>query len=438
MQLALPKYQINLTRVITNWKKIIFGIIIFLIVLFEAQGEGDFNIFISASKDLFQGKNIYKEFYNEWFHYYYSVCFAILLYPLTFLPLYVAKVIWLSLNLFFLYRIWNIISGFLPITILNKKNQTLFVVFSFVFVFRFILDNIHLAQMTIFILYLILEGLKQILNGNEIGGSFLIALGIDIKLLPLVLIGYLLYRNNWKSCLYIIVFLIILTLIPVFFIGVEQNNFLLNERWKLINPINQEHVLDTTERSFHSITTFLAVLLVEDCGDYHALTIKRNIANISIQNLLYVINAVRLILIGFTLYFIRMLPFKKSTSNLQTLYELSYICVLIPLVFPHQQHYAFFFIFPGIAYLIFYIIFLYFDNKPFLEIEQKRANKPFVFIMLCIVFILTSSHLILGQFNDYYNHFKTLTYGIILLIPLLAICKPSHIEMKIKLFNSFE
>jgi hypothetical protein len=423
--LSFHKYSSQRLFQRSNWQNVLFSLSILAIVLYEAQGEGDFKIFLSASEDLFIGKNIYKEFYNDWFHYYYSVFFAIILFPFTLLPLYAAKFIWLLINVYLVIRIWKAIVCWLPIEWLEPKYRLVFGIMSFAFIFRFLLDNIHLAQMTILILFLTLEGIRLILEGKEISGSFLIAIGIDIKLLPILFIGYLVYRNKWKSALYILLFVGFLLMIPTIFIRFQHNNFLILERWSLLNPLNQEHVLDTTERSFHSITTFLSVLLVENCGDYHALPLKRNIANLSLHHLHYIITMARLILVLATLYFMRSLPFKSCTSKIQTLYEISYICILIPLIFPHQQHYAFLFIFPATSYLIFYNTFLFYNNK-----ESNSTTKTIHSVTLFVSFLLTSSHLILGQFNEYYDHYKILTYGILILIILLAFSPPKKIAHK--------
>ncbi len=428
----LLKYQFLKTHVKENRLSYLLGFIVFILILNEAQGRGDFAIFTAASQDLFEGKNIYYIAYNEWYHYYYSVLFAVLIYPFTFLPLYLAKVMWLLANVFFVFRIWKIISAWLPVSMLSNKNQKLFTLLSFVFIFRFLLNNFHLAQMTVFILYLSLEGLKFIQEGKSLKGAALIALGIDIKLLPLFFIAYLIYRKEWKATLYILGFILIFLLLPILFIGVEQNTFLLTERWHLLNPTNKEHIFDTAERSFHSLTTFLTVLLVQNCGDEHALPIKRNIADIPAEQLTLVITLVRLFFITLTLYFLRSKPFTKVRSKLQGLYEISYICILIPLVFPHQQHYAFFFIFPATTYLIFYTLFLFYQSDSLKTEKNFRKKKTALVSTLILIFLITSSHLILGQFGNHYDHFKIITYGVLLLIPLLALCRPAGIEDELK------
>lgn len=405
---------------------IALGLIILLIILYEAQGKGDFNIFVSASRDLLSGKNIYEIKYNQWYHYYYDVVFALILVPFSYLPLYLVKILWLILNVFFVFRIWKIITGWLPISDLNNKIKTVFVLLSFLFIFRFLRDNFHLSQVTIFILYLTLEGLSMIDKDKKLQGSGLIALGINIKLLPLVIIPYLIYRNDWKSVFYIISGIIVLLFLPVMVLGFDYNWFLLTERWKLLNPSNQTHILDTSERSFHSLTTFLATLLVKNSGDSYALGLKRNIANISIENLNLVINIVRGAFVLFSLYFLRTKPFISRISKVQKLYEISYVCLIIPLIFPHQQHYAFFFIFPATTYLVYYMLWIYFSPN-INENKYHKCRKIGFVTTMVISYFLTNSHLILGQFTDYYDHFKTLTYGILMILVLLALSKPNKL-----------
>ncbi len=412
-----------------NVNLVIFSILslfAILIILYEAQFTNDFNIFLSASKDTFEKKNIYKILYNNNnFHYFYSVFLCILFYPLTLIPLYFAKVLWLFFNLFLVYRIFKIFDKYLPIKNLNHLKK-IFIVLFFVFILRFLRDNFHLAQMTIFIFYLSLEGLNLINNNKKIHGAFLIALGIDIKLLPLLLIPYLIYRNQNKTFIYIIIFIFILLFIPSLFVGHDYNLFLISERWNLINPFNKEHILDTTESSFQSITALLSTLLVENSGEKDALELKRNIADISLDNLSLIINIIRLMFLTLTLYFLKTFPFKKSKSNVHTFYEISYLFLIIPLIFPHQQHYAFFFIAPAIFYVLYFFIFKYYLIK---EKSKFFILKKIIFIIsLIFIYFLTNSHFILGEYNRFYDHYKTLTYGVLLLIILLLFCNPNKIK----------
>jgi len=406
-----------------NKVEFFIGFTLLILLLIESRGRGDFQIFLDASRDLFEGKNIYKIQYNEWYYYYYDTLFALIISPLQLIPLFWAKFIWLLFNLLFTFRIWKIILSYLPIDILTIKQKRIHTIISFIIILMLWHKNIHLSQMTIFILYLCLEGLNLIYNKKLFLGSFLIGMGISIKILPLVLIPYFLYRGNFKVTLYILLSIILALGIPVIFIGYDYSLFLLQERWSSINPLNQEHIIDVSERSFHSLTTLLSILLVDGVGNQYSLELKRNFANVDIHTLKIIINVVRSIFIIGTLYFIHSLPFKKAQNKLQIFYELSYIFLIIPLIFPHQQHYAFFFVFPAISYLVFYFIAAFYSKEP----KYSRFQRYSFIIIFIIIYFLLNSNQILGTFNNIYDHFKTLTFGVILLIPLLIIAKPNKI-----------
>ena len=411
---------------------LVLGMMLLVLLLVESRGIGDLDIFISASKDLLAGGNIYDIKYHTHYYYFYDVLFALIISPLQFIPLFWANFIWLLFNVFFTYRIWKIILFYLPVDKLRKEQVRLLTVISFAFIFALWHKNIHLTQMTIFILYLCLEGIHLIKNEHPLAGSTLLGIGISIKILPIVIIPYLLYRGYFKASIYSMLATGIILFCPALIFGQEHLMFLLQERWNLINPLNTEHILDITERSFHSLTSLLSILLVENARGEFSLDLKRNIANVDLKTLSLIINIVRFCLIASVLFFIRALPFKRSSSKVQFLYEFSYILLITPLIFPHQQHYAFFFVFPAITYLVFYLILKYGES---LKSKKGLLNKwPLLALMLGIFFLL-NSHFILGAYRTIYDHFKTLSYGVLLLIPLLALVRPHRIDLLIREIN---
>jgi len=405
------------------WREIVAGIAIILYIIANAQNNNDLSIYLAASRDLIAGEDIYVIKYKEWFHYYYSVLFALALYPLAILPVYMSNVLWTALNIFLLWRTWKIICSYLPLENLNHKLLQLFSIVVFVFMLRFFTNNLRYGQMTITILYLALEGIHQIHNKkNALGGS-LIALGINIKLLPIALVPYLLYRGKYKATLFTLLAFLAFLVLPGVLIGFDYHFSLLQHRWNLINPANPEHLLDVSERSFHSITALLATLLVENAGNVHSMELKRNIMNINLENLELIINIARAVFVGATLYFLKAAPFKTENDRLQILYELSYILIVIPLIFPHQQQYAFYFAFPAATYLIYYCIRSFFNNE-----WGKPKSGYGIMTLLFLSYLLMSSTFILGEFRNYYDHYKVLTYGAFILIGLLAYCRPQRLE----------
>lgn len=384
-----------------------------LYLLIEAHGEGDFHIYISASRDLFAGRNIFETTYGDGFHYLYSVLFAILLYPLCFLPFYVAKLLWLTLNAFLLYRTFAILFSYFNLKTWPKARQATVYVAVVIFSLRFIHENFHTGQITILILYTCVQGLYWIFYTDKwLWGCLLIAAGINIKLMPIVLVPYLLYRAKAKEAATIIVIDLVLWLLPAIVIGWQRNSFLVSEWWLRMNPANEGHVLDVAERSFHSLTTLLSTLLVEHVPDTYAMPLKRNIANVSLHTLSLVILCSRALLAGFALYFLRTMPFKPAPGKVQQFAETAYLLAVVPLIFPHQQHYAFLFIVPAAMYVIIFFI----KNKAMLS----RGQKIFLWASGIFIYLCCNLKLILGEYNHYYEHYKILTYGALWLLVVLA------------------
>lgn len=404
---------------IVTW--IVSAIALFAYLFIESQGQSDFFIFLSASNDLFTGENIFEKKYVDGYHYFYSVLFAVLLKPFTFLPFQLAKFLWLALNVFFIYRIFTIIKTLLPLHNLAPKQLLFLRMAGFVFALRFIHENLHCAQTTIMLLYLSLQGLQWIFSGKDLQGSILIALAINIKLLPLVLLPYLFYRAFFKAGFFTMGFCIAFIFLPAVFIGWRYNSELFGTWLTLINPSNSIHVLDVEERSFHGLSTLLSTLLVKDVPDVYALPIQRNIADISIDQLKLILNLTRLALIAFSLYFFSTLPFKKAPGLKHQFREISYLLLLIPLIFPHQQHYAFLFATPAFVFCVYYLI----QNK-----DTLAKGKYYFMVTSCVfIYLVCDLKLLLGEFNHYYEHFKIITYGALLLIVILALSNPKEKEI---------
>lgn len=384
------------------------GLITYLFL--EAQGEGDLFIYFSAAHDLGDGQDFYNANYRG-FHYYYSVLFAYFLYLFESLPFYGIKLVWLTLNVALFSHLFILLRNSNFLQALTEKQKNYFLLCVLLFSMRFFHQNIHFAQVSILILWTCIYGLISIENGNTIKGSALLALGINIKLLPLVFLPYLVYRGFFKGFFITLSFYAFSLFLPSLFIGHHYNMDLLTSWYHLINPGNKQHVLDTDERSFHGLSTLLATLFIAHPPDPLAMSIKRNIADVSVENLKVILMSTRLFLMALTLYFLKWPPFRRAQSKQHTFVEVSYILLLIPLIFPHQQHYAFLFSVPAFAVIV-YTVFLNFQQFNTLK---KRG---FIFL-LTIIYLSANLTILLGEFNRYYEHFKLLTYGTLLMIPLL-------------------
>jgi hypothetical protein len=378
--------------------------------LAEASGTGDLLIYLSAAADLDHHAEIYEKTYLDGYHYYYSVLFALLLKPLWLVPYFATRFAWIAFNAVLYLLVFRLMSRSEFVQVLPPKKKNLFLAGTFLFSLRFLHENLHASQVTILILFFCVFGLRYITNGKPLKGAALLAAGINLKLLPLFFIPYLIYRGHFKAVLFVIIWYAAFMVLPFVFIDPGYYTHLLQSWWRLINPSNQEHVLDVAERSFHGLSTLLSTLLVEKVPDLYALNMRRNIADIPLASLSAVLMLVRATLAALTLYFLRWPPFLR-VSPTRLVIEISYILLLIPLLFPHQQHYAFLFSVPAFAVCWYYLLINYNSLSP---LRRNGFAAALVFI-----YLTANLKILLGEFNQYYEHYKILTYGALMLIPLL-------------------
>jgi len=405
----------------------IFTLLCLGFIVKEAMGNGDFKIFLEAAKLLRENENLY----NKWIDvsegasglYYYSPLFALLLVPFSYLPYFIPNLLWLLASVFFLYRIWVLIAEYFDLKGFGRKSKNLLLFLTLLFTIRFIHLNFGMIQMTIFLLWSMLESVHAFNNKQNIKGAAILALAINIKILPLVLIPYLVYRNKWKPVLIISIIFIALLFIPALFIGFEYNNFLLSEWWRQVNPIESEKMFGTA-MGFHSLTALIPALLNETDS---AIDLQRHIVNLDLKYIYIIQYSFQVSFILFTIYFLRTLPFRPARSKSHELWELSYIILLIPLIFPHQQKYAFVLILPAVAYIMYFLISLYkFDNEEY--VKRKWVITVLLLVAAFILLALTSDMIVGRQLNRLSQHYKTITYGAILLLIVLTRCNPKYIE----------
>lgn len=373
---------------------------------------------MSASKDLFEGIDIYASRYKIDYHYYYSLLFAMAIYPLHYLGQYWSSFFWLLLSIMAFHRTWSIFGEYFPAFKIPKWGSVFYII-SFLFALRFVRDNIHVGQITILIFYLTIEGLHQIQHGNNWKGVWLLALGINIKLLPIVFIPYLVIKGKYKVARNILLVCVLLLIIPVFIIGWEGYSSQMTSFWKLTNPTKNIHILDVDERSFHSLTTLLSTLFYADTADPYTLEIRRYIVSLPLESVKWVIHVGRFIIASSVFLIVKPPLFQSDKNNFPTFQEWAYLLLIIPLIFPHQQHYAFYFSIPAFMVLLHHTL----QNKGYFG-EIKSAH----LVLLMMIFTLSTLEFYFGMYREYYSHFKILTYGALLMLiwSLISLVKRNY------------
>lgn len=398
------------------WKY--FLLLLLLVYCFiRAKAGGDFDVYLDAAAKFNRGENIYQPPYLK-MRYAYSPLFALLLTPFARLPFIVPEFVWLLLSAWWVWRIWVLSQWYFPSNLLTTKEFRWWASLTALLTLRFLLYNFSMIQVTIFLLWATLESLRLFRENKNMAGGALLGFAMNVKLLPLLIFPYLLYRGWWKKAAITAAVFALCLFAPALFTGWETNLLLHSEWWQIINPSQAEHMVETISGT-HSLVAFLPVYLTETAG---ILPIRRNLLSLDIEQVELAVNVARLLFVVLTLAFLRRLPFRPPSSSLHEYRELSYILLVTPLLFPHQQKYAFIYIAPALIYLLWFFILA--RRSSFAGWRGWLA----LFALASIELTPLIGRDVIGNYVfDILQHFRVLTVAVLLLIPILWACKPEKI-----------
>jgi len=412
-----------------NNKKIVFFILILLAtvgyVVFKSITKGaDIDIYLNSAQNLYLGNNLYPT-------YLYSPFSALLFLPLSFLRFEVARIIWSLLNLVFLIRLWNITKIFLDTKYNFSQRQDIFWnIFTLIISFGSINHNIILGQTTILILWLSLESMYQIFQKKYNKGAFLLALGIIIKILPIFFIYYLFLKGRYKTIFTTIVFVLIMLVVPAFFVGYQKNVELHKAWFETINPQNERFVFENNN-GCQSLNTILPVYFYkfdkENLAEKYNFSIK--IAYLDYDTLVYVLNIVRVLLLISFLFIVLLRRKERLKLKIFYFWEISYLLLITILIFPHQMKYSMLLFVPAACYIIFYYVFKIYQKIKF-NIFEKIL---FVFSSIVLLIVSFSGRDIVGKYlSGFFDYFHFQGLAVILFLIFLALSSPLKIQRYLK------
>jgi len=374
---------------------------ILVYVLVGITDGGDMDVCLDAAKRLSLGQNPFKPIFYKGMGYTYGPLFAFLLSPWAKLPFYVWDTVFNFLNIFFIYKSWRIIEKSLGIKL--SLGQTLIILF---ITLRFVLSNFAMIQMTPLLLFGCLQALVWDAKGKYVSVGLLIGILIDIKVLPLIMVGWFGLKGRFASLLSITLFSVAWAFLPSLFLGFSRNYALLFSWFSAINPT-------TSSRSFelglstHGLPSLIPALLTSMDGD---LSLRRNVLFLSSDSLKLVL---RLSQVGIlALISLRILPWftKKpfgAAPNRIELIDFSLFMTAVPLIAPQQQKYAFLFVAPLIVCTLY-------------DLYYTRNRRTFALSLFGLTAWLLGSvlsdTLYLGvALNEITQHYKTITWATLIL-----------------------
>ena len=193
------------------------SVIIFGEVLRDIFREGDFGGYISAGKLAWNNLPIYSDYRNTWPPFFSIVCIP--LYCLNELSFVGLRLTWLISIVFvnlIIFR-WTI-SYFTPHQfVFNIKYESgnqinlynpLFIL-PFILTLRIFLEEISNLQINLFILALSIYVLHLITHRRDLLAGIVLAFIISIKIYPILILGFLIFKHKYKSVFYTLIGIII-------------------------------------------------------------------------------------------------------------------------------------------------------------------------------------------------------------------------------------
>lgn len=316
----------------------------------------DVNVYLYASGQILNGENIYSG--NPFNNYLYSPLFALILSPLSFLNMNVARVFFALLNLFLTLRMWQILLKLTKQSVsLTNRQIKLWNLFVFVISIGFLMHNINLGQITILILWLTIESLYQLLFKERLWlGAILLALGINIKIIPLLALFYIFIKGRFKASFLTGGFVVMSLFLPAIFIGFDYNNTLLENWAQTINPGKEKYVFENNGGT-QSLNAVLPAYFF-DFNDQQEgpARLPRLVYSVDYQSLVVVLQGLRLIFVGLLVWVVLVQNRKRNTNPLFFLHQIGLLALTTAIIFPHQQKYAMLYFVPAGAYMILFIL----------------------------------------------------------------------------------
>ena len=320
--------------------------------------NNDLNIFYGAAKRLVMLENLYSKPYSAegWqLYYYYSPLFATLLAPFTFLPqfivthevpfgLFILKILWNCLNLYFVYQLLQFVRD-----VVNPPKDRRGLVFWIVLAgvsYRWIFLNLLYGQMTILIVWGVVKAF-HFLQSRKAKNFAGLAFGVNLKILPIFMIGQLFLMKQWRAFFVTILLVVGMILLPFFYLPTKYHIELLHSWMLNINPFSKNHIVELGEGGFIDfgalITKYLTGLNIE--GEARVAWFSMGATGVFITTQLF-----RLGVLASCSYWIW--KFRNQKEQKHTILLMSIFMASIPLAFPHQRDYSLFMMWPMVLLIL--------------------------------------------------------------------------------------
>jgi len=203
---------------------ILMGIIL-LVFMIQMYGKAcrengyDFTSYLLSAETMLHGENPYKT--DTPFPYIYPMFLSFILIPLTIIPYWLANLAWYAINVVSLFYTLKIIIVSLFKRPLIYWGEHLYVPITFIIILLLgvIQNNLLNGQVNFLVLLMCALFFKYFESGRYLLASIFLALGIAIKLVPLIILLYIVFRKKLHVALYSIMLAFLFCMLPYILLG---------------------------------------------------------------------------------------------------------------------------------------------------------------------------------------------------------------------------
>jgi len=415
------------------------------------HGGTDINVYLYAAGQFLRGEDIYAN--NPFNAYYYGPLFALTLVPLSLPPMPVARVVWMLVNLGLAVRLYYIWIGMVPS--LSRERRRLWSIAVILLAAGFLNHIFLLGQVTILILWLTLEGIGQVARGRPLLGSALIALGINFKIIPLLVLAYLGMRGQLRALAYTLALVGGTLLAPAVVHGWTYNTELLRTWRTVINPAGEKFAFEDND-GCQSLNAVLPAYFYDFRGGAPGVAprrrkvdLPRTIVAVSRPTLTVILQASRVLLL--LVLFGAMLPRSWVGGPLRGLparlrhtlgadpaeaespdgampapfyWEVAILCLVTISLFPHQMKYSMLYFVPAGAYVLYFYLAMAEG-----QVARRRADTMVSGVAMGLMALLAVSgrDLIGSRAVDILDYYHVMGITVLLFLPILWYCHPRRL-----------
>jgi len=389
-------------------------------VIRDTQYEGDFIGYVIVGDMVLAGESIYSHYLNTW-----PPFFSVFCIPISYLhhasPL-AANVIWQlgSIAAFFasltiLFR-WTFKKG-----IAWKTTDSRISIFDWkvlvpvLLSFRFVLDNLANIQINMYLLWMSLWVVDLFFRKRHLSASILLAFIISLKVYPIFILLFLIFKREWRIAAFTIVFMLLINALCLPFFGYEGTlaNF---GAWV-------QEVMPKSYIANHKNQSLLGLLLRIFTDFEVEFEYKINLLKLSLDQVKLIYYSALIVLALPVMYWFRK-PFRIKGNLDPERIQFVLILTAIPLLSPLAWKAYFIFLTPGIV-MLHHMIY----NKRGLARSFKWS------FILALVVIIGSADVFAGPyFSDVLQMYGALVWGTATLLVLLIVLfnQKNEVEMQAK------